>query len=137
MLKSYIIISLRNLIRFKTFSFINIVGLAVGITCFITLALFIFDETGYDKYNQNADQTFRVYINSNIGGQESVNSKTPAPLGATLLRDFPEVTNYTRIGYFGQHTIRYKDRLFREYDVYAADSTYFQIFTLPFLYGEP
>ena len=52
MIKNYLKIAFRNLIRFKIYSFINIVGLAVGITCFITLSLFIIDETGYDTFNK-------------------------------------------------------------------------------------
>ena len=137
MFKNYFKIALRNLTRNKIYSFINITGLAVGITCFITLALFVIDELGYDKFNEKAGQIYRVFVSSKINGQESVNSKTAAPLGVTLQKDFPEVMNYARIGYFGQYNFRYKDKYFRENDVYTADPTYFDIFTLPFVYGDP
>ena len=137
MIKNYLKIAFRNLIRFKIYSFINIVGLAVGITCFITLSLFIIDETGYDTFNKNADQIYRIYVHSDIGGQVSNNSKTPAPLGDVLLKEMPEVINYSRIGYFNQHNISYKDKIFREGSIYTVDSTYFQIFSLPLLYGNP
>jgi putative ABC transport system permease protein len=136
MLVNYLRIAIRNLLRNKGFTIINIAGLAVGIACFITLALFILDERGYDKYNENADQIYRVYVSSKIGGQESNSSKTPGPLGATLVKDFPEVLNYSRIGYFGQHNLRNGEKTFRENGIYTADSTYFQIFTLPFIYGD-
>jgi len=137
MLKNYFQIAVRNLKRDRVFSFINITGLAVGITCFITLSLYIIYEFSYDRYNKKVDQTYRVYVHSNINNIESNNSKTAAPLGAELSREFPEVINYTRIGYFGSHNFRYKDKEFKEWDIYGADSTYFEIFTLPFLYGNP
>jgi putative ABC transport system permease protein len=137
MLKNYFQIAIRNLKRDKVFSFINIAGLAVGITCFITLSLYIIYEFGYDRYNKNADRIYRVYVHSNINNIESNNSKTAAPLGAELSREFPEVINYTRIGYFGSYNLRYKDKIFKEWEIYAADSTYFDVFTLPFIYGNP
>ena len=135
MLKNYFQIAIRNIKRDKVFSIINIVGLAVGVTCFITLSLYIINEFSYDRYNVKADQIYRVYVHSNINNIESNNSKTAAPLGAELLREFPEVINYTRIGYFGSHNFRYKDKKFKEWSIYTADSTYFDVFTLPFLYG--
>lgn len=137
MLKNYIKISFRNLIRFRTNSLINIIGLAVGITCFITLFLFIKNELSYDKFYKNADSIYRVYVKSSIHGQESSNSKTAAPLGATLTRDYPEVLTYTRIGYFGSHVLKYKDKVFREWDIYTADSTFFDVFSLPLISGNP
>jgi putative ABC transport system permease protein len=137
MIKGFIKVSFRNLIRFKTHSIINIAGLAVGITCFITLSLFIEDELSYDKFYKNAGSIYRVYVKSSINGQESRNCKTGAPLGATMMRDFPEVINYTRIGYFGSHVLKYKDKVFRAYDMYTADSTFFDVFSLRFISGNP
>jgi putative ABC transport system permease protein len=134
---NYLKIALRNLKRHKSFSFINIIGLAVGITCFITLFLFILDELNYDTFHENADQIYRVYVHQNINNQESCNSKTAAPLGATLQRDFPEVITYTRLGYAGSHVLRYNDKVFREWRVYTADSTYFSIFKFKFVEGDP
>ena len=135
MFRNYFQIAVRNMKRDKIFSIINIAGLAVGITCFIVLSLYIVYELNYDKYNKNSDQIYRVYVHSNINNVESNNSKTAAPLGRELKRDFPEVLNYARIGYFGSHNLRYKDKVFKEWDIYTADSAYFDIFTLPFIYG--
>ena len=137
MFRNYLQIAIRNISRDKVFSFINIAGLAVGITCFITLSLYIIYEFSYDKYNTKADRIYRIYVHSNINNIESNNSKTAAPLGAELLHNFPEVVSYARIGYFGAHKLKYKDNTFKEWDIYTADSTYFDIFTLPFIYGNP
>ena len=123
--------------RDKIFSFINIAGLAIGIVCFLTLALFILDELSYDNYNKNADQIYRVIVKQNINGIESINSKTPGPLGPTLLEQLPETVSYTRIGYYGQYRLRYKDKVFNEGNIYAVDSSVFNVFTLSFIEGDP
>ena len=135
MLKNYLKIAIRNILRNKTYSLINIIGLAVGVACAITLYLFITDELGYDKYDKNADQIYRVYVKMFFDGKESVNAKTSAPLGAALVNNFPEVLNYTRIGFFGNHVFKYNDKEFREWRVYTADSTFFEIFTMNFIAG--
>jgi putative ABC transport system permease protein len=137
MFKNYLMIAVRNLLRFKTYSFINIFGLAVGITCFLILTLFILDELSYDKFNKNADQTYRVYVEQNINGIEGNNSKTPGLLGPILMQQLPETASFTRIGYFGQYRFRYKDNVFNEGNIYAVDSTFFDVFTLSFLEGDP
>jgi putative ABC transport system permease protein len=131
------IIAYRNLMRNKIFSLINVIGLAIGVTCFLTLVIFIIDESGYDGYNENVNQIYRVIIHDKFSGQETTSAKTCPPLANALVRDFPELTKAARIGYFGQHNIRYGEKYFRENGIYTADSTYFDIFTLPFIYGNP
>ena len=135
MLRNHFVIAIRNLKRFKGFAFINIVGLAVGITCSMTLFLFVLDELSYDRFNKLADQTYRVFVSLSINGKESVNSKTAPPLGPTLSSSFPEVLTYTRVGYFGSRMLKYGDNTFRIGKIYAADSAFFEVFTLPFLEG--
>jgi len=136
-LKNYFKIALRNLIKFKFYSFINILGLAVGITCFLTLSLFNLDELSYDRFYNNADQTYRVYVEQNINGIDGNSSKTPGLLGPTLMQQLPETASFTRIGYFGQYRFKYEDKVFYEGRIYAVDSTFFDVFTLPFLEGNP
>jgi putative ABC transport system permease protein len=137
MLKNYFQIAVRNLKKDRVFSFINIAGLAVGITCFIALSLYIIDELSYDRYNKNADQIYRIIVKQNINGIENTNSKTPGPLGPTLLSQLPETISFTRIGYFGQYRLRYKDKVFNEGNIYAVDSSFFDVFTLLFIEGNP
>jgi putative ABC transport system permease protein len=136
MIKNYFLVALRNIGKHKTYSLINIIGLSIGITCFIVLSLFIIDESGYDSCYKNADQIYRVCVRTAINGKESYNSKSPAPAGATFKRDFPEVLAYTRVGYFGKHNFKYVNKSFGESDVYTADSTFFAVFQLPFIYGD-
>ena len=95
MLSNYLKITIRNLFRHKTFSLINITGLAVGITCFLVLSLYVVDEVGHDRFYKDSDRIYRIYVHSFIAGEESNNSKTSAPMGETLKRDYPEVETFT------------------------------------------
>ena len=137
MLKYYFIIAIRNLRKYKGYSLINILGLAVGISCCVIILLYVQNELSYDKFYKNADSIYRVYVKSSINGQQSCNCKTAAPLGNTLVRDFPEVISSTRVGFFGNHVLKYKDKVYRERHVYTADSNFFDFFSLPLLNGNP
>jgi putative ABC transport system permease protein len=134
---NYLKIAFRNLKKNKGYSLINILGLAVGITCCVIILLYVRNELGYDKFYKNADSIYRVYVKSSINGQESRNCKTAAPLGNTLVRDFPEVITFTRIGFFGNHVLKYEDKIYRERCLYTADSNFFDVFTLPLIIGNP
>lgn len=137
MLSNYLKIFVRTLSRQKVFSFVNIAGLAIGITCFIILGLFVIDEMGFDDFNTNKNNIYRVIVHMKFKGVEQTNAKTCAPLGPELMKNFPEVIKYARVGYTGNHTLRFNDKIFIERDVYTADSTYFEIFSVPLLYGNP
>ncbi len=137
MLKYYFKIAIRNLKKDKGNSLINILGLTVGIACCIVILLYIQNELGYDKFYKNADSIYRVYIKSSINAQQSCNCKTAAPLGNTLVRDFAEVITSTRIGFFGNHVLKYKNKLYRERHLYTADSNFFDVFSLPLINGNP
>ncbi len=137
MLLNYFRITYRNLLTNKGVSAINIIGLSLGIACSIVLFLFILDELNFDTYNKKASQTYRLYVHSSINNEESNNSKTAPPAGPALVQMLPEVLTQTRIGYFGGHDLRYKDKIFKENRIYTVDSTYFDVFTLPFIHGNP
>ncbi|HYW36454.1 MAG TPA: ABC transporter permease, partial [Balneolaceae bacterium] len=137
MLKNYLKIALRNLRRNKLYSFINIAGLAVGVTCFLILLLFIWNELSYDSFNKDASNIYRVFVKAYFDGHDASNAKTPGVLGPVLKQKYPDVQAYTRIGYHGMYTFRYNDNVFNESSVYTADSSFFKIFTLKFLEGNP
>ena len=139
MIRNYFLIAVRNMIRDRVFSAINIVGLAVGITCFLALFLFVQDELTYDQLGSavNSGQIYRVYVKIAVNGSEETNSKTAQVLGPILQQNYPEVRSYARIGYFGSRAFKYKDKLFRSGSIYAVDSTFFKIFALQFIEGDP
>jgi len=139
MFRNYFLIAVRNILRDKVFSTINIIGLAVGIACFLALYLFIQDEVTFDRFAWKYDpgQIYRAYVQISVNGVEDTNSKTSWQLGPVLSQNFPEVITYTRVGYYGQRAFRHDDKLFRSGSIYAVDSTFFKIFPLTFLEGNP
>jgi putative ABC transport system permease protein len=137
MIKNYLNVALRNLKKFKAFSFINIIGLAVGIACCISIFLYVQDELSYDKFNNKSSQVYRIYSDVVFNSNEVKIAHAPSPMGLTLIHDFPQVANYTRIRSFGFPVLRYKDKAFSEERFYSVDSTFFDVFTVRFLEGNP
>ena len=137
MFKNYIKVAFRNLRKNKGYSFINITGLAVGIACCIAILLYVRNELSYDKFNNNADQIYRVHLTGRVNNNALNMAVSPAILGPTLKHDLPEVLEYTRIRNFGFPVLRYKGKAFSEERFYNADSTFFKVFTVKFLEGSP
>ncbi len=137
MLKNYITVALRNLSRHKVFSFINILGLAIGLACCITIFLFVQDEFRYDTFHTNADRIYRV-VNSRMreSGKDYIAS-TPPAFGPTLQRDFAEVKQMVRFFDMRSPLITYGEKKFFEPDFLLADSTVLDVFTLPLVKGNP
>jgi putative ABC transport system permease protein len=137
MFRNYLKIALRNLKKDKAVTFINVAGLAIGVACFIMLSLFIIEELQHDTFNKNYKNIYRVYTRIHIGGGEMVTPKTPPALGETFNRDFPEVVSHATVGYYRAYIFRNKEREFREWNVYWADSSFFDVFPLEFVEGDP
>ena len=135
MLKNYLRVAVRNLKRYKAFSFINIIGLAVGTACCILIFLYVSDELSYDKFNVNADRIYRVYLQARIHNSDLNTATSPAPMGAAMFENIPGVENYTRVRNFGFPVMRYKNKAFSEEKFFWADSTFFDVFTVQFLKG--
>ncbi|MFC5271877.1 ABC transporter permease [Adhaeribacter terreus] len=137
MLKNYIKIAWRNLVRNKVYSAINILGLAIGISACILIFLFVRDEMTYEEHFDKADRIFRVTNDINLQGQTDKFALTPFPLADALKKDFPVVQAVTRVMPIGKQTVWLEDKVFSEENFYFADSTFFRIFNYPFLYGDP
>ncbi len=135
MFKNYLKIALRNLFKQKSFSFINIAGLSIGIACSILIFLWVQDELSFDRFNKNANNLYRI-INYN-GEFENRGAGTPAPLGPALKQEMPEVVNYTRFAPVPKIVLSKEDKMFYEERLVLADSSIFNMFTFPFLKGNP
>ncbi|WP_232541025.1 ABC transporter permease [Spirosoma endbachense] len=137
MIRNYFKIAFRNLKRQKVSTSINIVGLAIGLATCILIMLYVQDELSYDRYNQKADRIVRVSINLRLNG-EDINGPTLGPSVAQNLRsEFPEVLQTTRIRNQGGGFVSYGTTSFKEDNLLYADSTFFQVFTIPLLKGNP
>jgi putative ABC transport system permease protein len=137
MFKNYLKIALRNLWKNKIFSTINIIGLAIGLCCFLLIALYVLDEMSYDKYNEKADRIYRINSDIVFGGNTLHLPVTSDMMGATLKKDYPQVEEYTRIYVSnGSKLIKKGTEFINEGDVGHADSTFFSVFTLPVIHGD-
>ena len=97
MFRNFIKVTLRNLWKNKIFSVINVVGLAIGLCCFMLISLYVVEELSYDRHHKAADRIYRINSDIRFGGNEIHVTQTSDMMGAALRKDYPEVEEYTRI----------------------------------------
>jgi len=119
----------------KAFTLINIIGLGVGMAGFILIMLWVKDELSYDKFNEKESRIVRVMNDYSLAGEEGTSVCGPAPMAAVLKNDFPEVENVVRFRDYGTASIKYVEKSFSEKNIIYADSTIFDIFTIPLIKG--
>lgn len=128
MLKNYLLTAFRTLIRNRTYSSINIFGLAIGLACFILIALFVQDEWQYESFHLKSDRIFRL---------SSINSARTAPkLAHTIAEDFPEVEQALRLMRY-KGILKFGEDQYFEDDFYFAPPEVFDVFTFEFIHGVP
>ena len=139
MIKNYFKVAVRNLLRYKGYAFINILGLAVGIAASVLIFLYITNEMSYDKFHEEADRTYRLKADwSNQGDSRIHQLGTPFILAQTIREKYPQVEFITQLsGPLGDVIIRYKDTAFKETDVFCAEPSFFDVFSFPLLKGNP
>ncbi|MEZ5043409.1 MAG: ABC transporter permease [Saprospiraceae bacterium] len=137
MLRNYLTVALRNLWKHKFYSIINILGLAIGLACFLFIFLFIRDELSYDRYHQKADRTYRVNFDGFAFEQELHFAVVGASLGPTILEEYPEVEQQCRFRQRGSFAVRYEDQSYTEDKWIYADSTLFDVFSFELVKGNP
>src|SRR3954464_1080429 len=97
MIKSYFKIAWRNLMKNKTFSFINVFGLAIGFTCCMLISLYLFNELSYDSYHKNGERIYQLGTTFVREGKDDRSANTPAPMAAAMQQEFPEIEKSTRL----------------------------------------
>ncbi|HVX25247.1 MAG TPA: FtsX-like permease family protein [Parafilimonas sp.] len=138
MFKNYFKTALRFLAKNKTFSFINIIGLAIGTLCCLYIVLYVQDQYSYDKHEKDAKDIYRVTTWLSLPGDVHNNSTCSPPIAPAIKNDFPEVEQFTRvINDFSnsEHLLRYKEKSLYEKNEVYVDSTFFDIFTYHFVSG--
>lgn len=133
MLKNYLKIALRNLRKQKSYSAINLIGLAVGLAALLFITLWIQDELRYDRFHENADRIYRAVRADESG--EAGYARTAPLMGPTLAENLPEVEQAVRIKKAGT-TVRLDEKVFAEDLFYFAEPQVFDVFTLPLLQGD-
>ncbi len=131
MFRNYLRSAWRNITRHKFISFINLFGLTVGLTCCLLIITYLINELSYDKYNTNADRTYRVTrIFYSRNGEENLHlSSVAPPFGPLLKTAFPAIERVTRVLPNGTIVFRYKDKLFNEENGFFADENFFNVFS--------
>ncbi|MDB5242891.1 MAG: hypothetical protein JWP57_3516 [Spirosoma sp.] len=139
MLRNYLKIAFRNLRKQVGFTAINVFGLALGLACCLLILLYVADELSYDRYNLKADRTYRINADIRFGGNDMKMAVTPDPLGPTLKQDYPQVEQFVRLHQRGTWLVKRAGSTnnLREDDITFADSTLFDVFTLPLVSGDP
>jgi putative ABC transport system permease protein len=137
MFKNYIKTALRNLFKHKGYSLINIAGLAIGMTSCLLILLYVQHELSYDSFNEKADRIYRVAGSYRYGGRDFEDAASPAPMAGVMVKDYPEVIDAVRFFKYGNFIAQYKDNSFKERRVFYADTSFFNIFSVPLLMGNP
>lgn len=135
MYRNYLKIAIRSIKRHKVYSLINISGLTIGIACFVLIMLWVRHETSFDSFHENANELYRV--NSRITKDAgSIVTTSSFALGKSLQELYPEVENYMRY-FWNSSTMKYDDTSFFEQRFRLVDSSIFEMFSFPFIKGNP
>ena len=139
MIRNYLTIAWRNLRRHSFYTVINVSGLAVGIASGLIIMLFILDEFSYDRYNTKADRIYRLDTEARIGENYFKITQRSAPEARGMMEDFPEVESTVRFRNYGSYLVRAANgtETIKEHNVIWTDSTFFTIFSVNVLEGNP
>ncbi len=140
MFKNYFNVAIRNISRQKFYSILNILGLAVGITCCLLIVLYIQTELSYDKFYPNADRIFRLNNENDMGGKIDKYCNAPRPISPTMKEIYPEILESTRVCgvnalYTHKANIYYEENAVVTDQIFAVDSTFFNVFHNEFIEG--
>src|SRR5450755_4783717 len=132
MLKNCVKSSLRFLLKNKTYSFINIFGLALGTLCCVYIILYVTDQYSYDKHQPDAKNIYSITTQLDLAGDKHNSGSASPPIAPTMKKDFGEVVQYARLAPtlgVSKHLLTYKEKSVYEEDAMYADSTLFDIFS--------
>jgi putative ABC transport system permease protein len=137
MIKTFFRLAYRNILKHKGFAFINIAGLAIGLTASLLILLWVQHELSYEKFNLNAENIYRVEEDQFYSGERYHVTVTPHPSGPVWKEKIPEIREQTRIYRLPRILFRQEEKVFFESSIVGADSSLFKIFTMPMVLGDP
>lgn len=137
MFKSYLKIALRNIIKHKGYSFINIIGLAIGMACCILVYMWIQDDLGYDRFHKHSKDLYRVVNDLKLGPFAAHVQGTAYPLGPAMKKEIPGIIDFTRFLSAKKMVVSYGEKKFYENNFFFTDPSVFKMFTFPFIKGDP
>jgi putative ABC transport system permease protein len=134
MLRNYLKVALRYLLRHKEYTAINILGLAVGITCCVLIMLFVRSELSYDAFHSKSDRLYRMWQHEKYQGEDFINTVTPLPMAQALQSNFGEIESTCRVFAFNP-IVKVQQQSFTE-DMRMVDSSFFRLFDFKLLQGD-
>lgn len=135
MIVNYIITALRNLLKYKFFSIINISGISIATACFMLVLMYIQFEFGYDKHIENNDRLYKVGIYIGKDGEYHHQGIVAGIIAPALKKEFPEVEAATRMYTNWEGVISRNNKVFREKEIIVTDEHFFTVFSIPFING--
>lgn len=137
MIRNYLKVAFRNIARQKSYSFINIAGLGIGMAVCVLITLWVQSELNFDKFHEKSDRIYRLTNVLTIGGIVHPAATSSAPMVPAILSKYPEVVGATRILPIGETWVKYGEKQFKEENLIYADSSFFKVFTFPLMAGNP
>ena len=138
MWRNFIRVTLRSINKNKAFNVINISGLAIGLASAVFIILYIISETSYDRFNERRSDIYRLYIDGKMAGEEFKGAWNSPIMGPTLCEEIPEIENFCRFDYYSNQLMWVDpDKKYLEKSVMLADSTFFELFSINLLEGNP
>lgn len=137
MIRNYVHVAFRNLLKSKGYSTINIIGLAIGLASCILISQYIYQELSYDSFFKDANRVYRVATVMKSASGTEKNAQTSMPVGPALAANYPEIRSWTRVYYVGPTLVQYQEKKFFEHNIIFADSTFFKVFPFELVSGNP
>ena len=137
MIKHYLKIALRNLMKNKFYSAINVVGLAIGITACILIMLYVQYEFSYDRFHKKSNRIYRVNLSTVLNNESQNLPVSTSPLAGVMQNEIPEVEEAVRVENYWQPIMQYKDKVFNETKWCFVDANFFKVFSTSFISGDP
>ena len=136
MLKNYLVVAMRNLLRHKIYSVINVIGLSLGMACCVLIVLFVQDEMGYDTFHEHGDRIYQVLRESQAtNGQRQVRISVSGALAPALAQELPEVEMAVRYWPFGGLWVRHEDQVFQN-RLFLIDEPFLDMLTVSLVRGD-
>lgn len=137
MIRNYLRLAWRVMVRQKAYTAINIFGLSIGIASSLLITIYVLDELSYDRFHADADRIYRVNFEGLMQGNEFNSAITCAPLAEGIRNEIPEASETLHFGLWQTIPIKYGDKKLTERRMLVADSNFFQFFTFPLISGNP
>ncbi|HEX2606996.1 MAG TPA: ABC transporter permease [Flavisolibacter sp.] len=137
MFRNYMKIAFRSMWKQKSFSLINLLGLASGLCCFLLISMYVLDELSYDRFYKHADRIYRINADIKFGGNDLHLPQTSDMMGPTLKKDYPQVEQFARVyTNTGSKLVKKGTEFITESRLAHVDSTFFSVFSVPAIAGD-